>query len=188
MSAPALPSAPHPVNLGRELLMPAILLALAAYLGYGMLTMDVPDSVTFPGPRFFPLIITLGLVVLTLVDIADIFRRASLYKRQVAASAAETELAYTAPIMVTAPEPTKALDHRSLAWVTLGFLFFALTLPYTGWVIGAGLLFWCVARGFGATRPLFSLVVGLTVSSFAYIMFDMVLGLSLPSGLLGGSF
>ena len=45
-----------------------------------------------------------------------------------------------------------------------------------------------MARGFGSTRPLFSLVVGLTVSSLAYIAFDMTLGLSLPSGLLGGGF
>lgn len=188
MSAPALPTTHTPVNIGRELLMPALLLALAAYLGYGMVTMQVPESVAFPGPRFFPLIITLGLVVLTLLDIADIFRRAALYRKHTAQQAEEVDLAYTAPIMVSAAEPTKALDHRSLAWVTLGFLFFALTLPYTGWVIGAGLLFWCVARGFGATRPLFTLVLGLTVSSFAYIMFDMVLGLSLPSGILGGSF
>ena len=188
MSAPALPETITPVNVGRELLMPALLLALAAYLSYGMLTMQVPDSVAFPGPRFFPLLITIGLVALTILDIADIFRRAARYRQHTAAQTDQVELAYTAPIMVSAAEPTKALDHRSLAWVTLGFLFFALTLPYIGWVIGAGLLFWCVARGFGATRPIFSLVVGLTVSSFAYIMFDMILGLSLPSGILGGSF
>lgn len=188
MSAPALPAVSNPVNVGRELLMPALLLAFAGYLGYGMITMNVPESVAFPGPRFFPLIITLGLVVLTLLDVADIFRRASLYKKQSTQETETLDMVYTAPIMVSAAEPTKALDHRSLAWVTLGFLFFALTLSFTGWVIGAGLLFWCVARGFGASRPIFSLVVGLTVSSFAYIMFDMVLGLSLPSGLLGGSF
>lgn len=188
MSAPALPTVLSPVNVGRELLMPALLLAFAGYLGYGLVTMDVPESVAFPGPRSFPSIITCGLVVLTLLDVADIFHRASRYTQQCAQETETLESAYTAPIMVSAAEPTKALDHRSLAWVTLGFLFFALTLPYTGWVIGAGLLFWCVARGFGASRPIFSLVVGLTVSSFAYIMFDMVLGLSLPSGLLGGGF
>lgn len=185
MSAPAIPVNYSPVNIGRELLMPLILLGLAAYLGFGMLTMNVPDSVAFPGPRFFPLLITVGLVVLTIIDI---FRRAAHYKEQLSTQKDTVELAYTAPIMVSAAEPTHKLDHRSLAWVTLGFLFFALTLPYTGWVLGAALLFWCVARGFGATRPLFTLVVGLTVSSFAYILFDMILGLSLPSGILGGSF
>lgn len=32
------------------------------------------------------------------------------------------------------------------------------------------------------------LIVGLTVSSLAYIAFDMGLGLNLPSGILGGGF
>ena len=67
-----------------------------------------------------------------------------------------------------------------------GFLLFSLLLEFLGWVIGAALLFWCVAQGFGAKKPLMSLIVGLTVSSLAYIAFDMALGLSLPSGILGG--
>jgi putative tricarboxylic transport membrane protein len=63
---------------------------------------------------------------------------------------------------------------------------FSLTLDLLGWVIAAALLFWCVARGFGSTKPLASLVVGFTLSSLAYIAFDMALGMSLPSGILGG--
>jgi putative tricarboxylic transport membrane protein len=68
----------------------------------------------------------------------------------------------------------------------LSFLGFAFLLEILVWIIAAGLLFWCVARAFGSTRHLGGLVVGLTVSSIAYIGFDMVLGMPLPSGILGG--
>jgi putative tricarboxylic transport membrane protein len=78
------------------------------------------------------------------------------------------------------------VDVRSLLWVVLSFLGFAFLLEILGWIIAAGLLFWCVARAFGSTRHLGGLVVGLTVSSIAYIGFDMVLGMPLPSGILGG--
>ena len=57
-----------------------------------------------------------------------------------------------------------------------------------GWIIGAGLLFWAIARGFGERRHLMSLIVGFTTSSLAYIAFDMLLGMSLPSGILGWGF
>ncbi len=187
MSAPALPHQPHPVVLWRELLMPAVFLAFAAYLIFGMLSMEVPDSVDFPGPRFFPTIIAVALVFFALIDIADIFRRNHLYKKH-ANDAPDVDLMYTAPIMVSASEPTQKIDLKSLAWVVGGFLFFALTLQFLGWVIGAGLLFWCVAKGFGAKHQLSALIVGLTVSSLAYIFFDIILGLNLPSGILGGGF
>ena len=55
-------------------------------------------------------------------------------------------------------------------------------------MLAAAVLFWCVTRGFGNRSPLTAAVVGLTISSLAYIGFDMGLGLSLPSGILGGAF
>ncbi|MEH3088843.1 MAG: tripartite tricarboxylate transporter TctB family protein [Microbacterium arborescens] len=85
-----------------------------------------------------------------------------------------------------APARPVRVDVRSLAWVVGAFLGFAFLLDILGWIIAAGLLFWCVARAFGSTKHLGGLVVGLTVSSIAYIGFDMVLGMSLPSGILGG--
>ncbi|MEX3611215.1 tripartite tricarboxylate transporter TctB family protein [Rothia sp. LK2588] len=187
MSAPNIPVHHQKVVIWRELLMPAVMLAFAAYLGWGIAAMEVPDSAAFPGPRFFPAIITAGLVIFSALDIADIFRRAHVQKinrEQVEEQVSE----YTAPIMIGAAQPTHRIDVASLGWTIGGFLFFTLSLKFLGWVIAAGLLFWLVARGFGAHRPVLTLVIGLTVSSFAYIVFDMVLGLSLPSGILGGGF
>jgi putative tricarboxylic transport membrane protein len=45
-----------------------------------------------------------------------------------------------------------------------------------------------MARGFGERRYLRSLIIGLTASSLVYIAFDMALGMSLPSGILGWGF
>lgn len=86
------------------------------------------------------------------------------------------------------PEKSVGVDWRSLAWVVLPFLAFAFLLPVLGWIIAAALLFAAVARAFGLRKPLMSLVVGLTVSSVIYIAFDIVLGMSLPSGVLGWGF
>ncbi|MCT1802002.1 Tricarboxylate transport protein TctB [Kocuria sp. WRN011] len=158
-------------SLLQALTMPLVLAAFATYLLVGMLMMEVPDSVDFPGPRFFPAIITGVIYVLVVVEVISIFRHWS-----------------SGSLGTTDDAAPAAFSWRSLVWVIGGFLAFSLLLEFLGWILGAALLFWCVARGFGSKRPLFSLIVGLTVSSIAYIAFDMALGLSLPSGLLGGGF
>lgn len=158
-------------SLLQALTMPLVLAAFATYLLVGMLMMEVPDSVDFPGPRFFPAIITGVIYVLVIVQILNIVRHWS-----------------SGTLGATDDAAPPTFSWRSLAWVIGGFLVFSLLLEFLGWILGAALLFWCVAKGFGAKRPVITLIVGLTVSSAAYIAFDMALGLSLPSGLLGGGF
>lgn len=162
-------------TLARELIMPALLLGFAVFLTVQMLSMNVPDTVDFPGPRFFPAIIAGMIFVLSTVQLVSSVR---------AWSSGRLEAELTRERRETGAH----FSWGSLAWVVLGFLGFALLLEVLGWVIAGGLLFWCVTFAFGHRKPLKSLVVGLTVSSFAYIAFDMALGLNLPSGLLGGSF
>ena len=45
-----------------------------------------------------------------------------------------------------------------------------------------------MARGFGSRRPLFDISLALLVSSAIYLAFTVGLGLTLPSGILGGGF
>ncbi|WP_223286669.1 hypothetical protein [Kocuria atrinae] len=61
-------------SLLQALTMPLVLAAFATYLLLGMLMMEVPDSVDFPGPRFFPAIITGVIYVLVVVEVINIFR------------------------------------------------------------------------------------------------------------------
>ncbi|MFB4349261.1 tripartite tricarboxylate transporter TctB family protein [Microbacterium sp. CR_7] len=173
----------------KNLTMPAVLVAFATYLLVGIITMKVPEGTAFPGPQFFPTLITAGLYLFAAVLAVGAVRE----HRAEDDAAASVSAAPVAPASASTPEEpavprTVRVDVRSLVWVVGSFLVFALVLNLLGWIIAAGLLFWCIARGFGSTRWLFSLVVGLTVSSLSYIAFDMALGMSLPSGILGWGF
>lgn len=179
----------------RGLVMPVVVAAFATYLLVGMLTMEVPAGTAFPGPQFFPGIIAAGLYLFAVLLVVATLREAR--------AAAEAE-ARALEELLEAPDPTAVaattdvedasvaravrVDWRSMAWVAGSVLAFSLLLNVLGWVIGAALLFWGVARGFGGGRPLVTLLVGLTVSSLTYIAFDMALGMSLPSGVLGWEF
>lgn len=169
------------LNPSRELLkslvMPVILIAFATYLLVGIGTMNVPEGSDFPGPRFFPGLVVAVIYLLSLMLVIASLRehRARLTGRHSQPEAAEDD-------------ENLPMDWHSFAWVVGGFLGFALLLDVLGWVIGAGLLFWCVAWGFGSRHALKNLVIGLSVSSIAYIGFDMALGLTLPSGVLGWGF
>ncbi|WP_238148317.1 tripartite tricarboxylate transporter TctB family protein [Rothia halotolerans] len=168
------PQRPTPRTGGlllKELTMPIVLAAFATYLLVNMLVMDVPDSVDFPGPRFFPAIVTGVIYLLVILQVIASVRHWS-----------------AGNLTVEGEDAAVRFSWSSLLWVVGGFLGFSLLLEFLGWIIAAGLLFWCVAQGFGSKKPIASLITGLTVSSIAYIAFDMALGLSLPSGILGGGF
>ena len=189
----------------KNLTMPVVLVAFATYLLVGIITMKVPEGSAFPGPQFFPMLIMLGLYLF-----AALLAVGAVREHRAGDGAAPTASAPPAPSASAPPAPsasappastasastpeapaeprTVRVDVKSLAWVVGSFLVFSLVLNILGWIIAAGLLFWCIARGFGSTRWLFGLVVGLTVSSLSYIAFDMALGMSLPSGILGWGF
>lgn len=180
-------SGPGVAALLRGLTMPAIIAAFATYLLVGILTMTVPANAVFPGPQFFPAIIAGGLYVFAAVLVVSAvkeMRETSAARPDIAAATADGA-GGDDPDAATPPRAVR-VDVRSLLWVVLSFLAFAFLLDILGWVIAAGLLFWCVARAFGSSKHLGGLIVGLTVSSVAYIGFDMVLGMPLPSGILGG--
>lgn len=166
----------------RSLLMPAIMIALATYMLIGILTMHVPVAPVFPGPEFFPSIIAGGLYLFAALSIIGSVRAHRQAERRLADADLEALLA---------EEPAESagrIDLRAVIWIVVSFLLFALTLTFVGWIIGAGLLFWAITRAFRAERPVFGLVVGVTVSALTYIAFDMMLGMTLPSGILGGGF
>lgn len=173
-------------TLVRELLMPAVLVAFATYLLVGILTMRVPEGTVFPGPQFFPGIITIGLYLVAVLLVAGAVKE---WRAPVPLPAHPAAAAPDDPDDATSAASTHVrMDWVSFVWITGGFLVFALTLGILGWVIGAALLYWCVAWGFGARRALFNLFCGFVISSLTYIVFDMLLGLTLPSGLLGWGF
>lgn len=179
------------LELLKNLIMPFVLLLFAGYLAYGIFVMEIPEGTDFPGPEFFPAIIAGGLalfaVLLTVGAVKQKLQTVTAIRTgAIVLPPAEDE--DEVHLGTGAPKKRVGLDPASLAWVVGGFLAFSLLLTVLGWIIAAALLFWCVARGFGEKRIVRSLIVGLTVSSISYIAFDMMLGLSLPSGILGWGF
>lgn len=76
----------------------------------------------------------------------------------------------------------KALPGGKLgaAWVTAGLVGVALLITHIGFVLAAGLLFACAARGFGSRHPLRDLAIGIALTLPVYWLFTTGLGVSLP--------
>ncbi|MGF6091817.1 tripartite tricarboxylate transporter TctB family protein [Pseudomonas sp. 18173] len=67
------------------------------------------------------------------------------------------------------------------AWVTGGLVGVAALINLIGFVLAAGLLFACSARGFGSRHPLRDLAIGIALTLPIYWLFNAGLGVSLPS-------
>ncbi|MCL9665610.1 tripartite tricarboxylate transporter TctB family protein [Curtobacterium albidum] len=173
--------------VAKELTTPALFTAFAVYLVVGIVTMEVPAGTAFPGPAVFPGLVAAALLLLAALLVVRSVRAAR--GRHAGTDDAPLEPA-TDTTDGTSTETARSVrvDWRSLAWVVLSFAAFALLLGVLGWIVGAGLLFLGVAKGLGAPGWLRPLVVGLTVSAISYIAFDMLLDLSLPSGIVGWEF
>ncbi|WP_432790896.1 tripartite tricarboxylate transporter TctB family protein [Brevibacterium sp. K11IcPPYGO002] len=200
------------------LIVPLIMGAFSTYLLVGILTMDVPADADKPGPQFFPTIIMLVGYALTVLLVIAYIRNPEPVDVDVddaVPAQVEEDKAFSTPVTSAVaasrltpheedePEDDRAAlaaarradsthrthsDFVSLAWGAGGFAAFALILEFAGWIIAAALLFWCVARSMGSKKPLFDLTLALTFSSLVYIAFAVMLGLNLPSGILGGGF
>lgn len=169
------------------LLVPAILFAFSAYLLVGMLTMRVPDGAAAPGPTFFPTIVALAGFVISVLLAVQIIRNPEVPQPATYSEDDEVSDAARAEAEAAAKVPYRFFsDWRSVAWAAGGFLAFAVLLPVAGWILAAALLVWCVARAMGSTKAVLDIVVALTLSSLSYLAFDVLLGLELPSGVLGG--
>ncbi|MGL6246549.1 tripartite tricarboxylate transporter TctB family protein [Pseudomonas sp.] len=79
-------------------------------------------------------------------------------------------------------ESAKALPggKTGAAWVTAGLVAVAVLINLIGFVLAAGLLFVCSARGFGSRRPVRDLAIGIALTLPIYWLFNAGLGVSLP--------
>jgi putative tricarboxylic transport membrane protein len=81
---------------------------------------------------------------------------------------------------LAANDQTEPGGKLGAAWVTGGLLGVALLIELIGFVLAAGLLFACAARGFGSRRPLRDLAIGIALTLPIYWLFNAGLGVSLP--------
>ncbi|WP_139005560.1 tripartite tricarboxylate transporter TctB family protein [Arthrobacter crystallopoietes] len=154
--------------VGRSGLMVAgILVVIGLYLTHGIVTMDVPEGAKIPGPKFFPVLITIATFVLAGLLVVQGLR-------------------HPEPVPQDATNYRMHSDWKSLGIVFGAFLAFALLLVPVGWLLSAALLFWCVSHALGSKRPLFDIGLALVFSSCIQLAFGAGLGLTLPGGILEG--
>ncbi len=152
------------------LIIPLLMAAFSTYLVVGNLIMAVPEGTDFPGPTFYPWLLAVAGYIVAALLVLEYIRTPE-------------------PPEDSTPGTYRLFsDWTSIAWCVIGFLIFAVLLEFLGWIIGAAILFWCVTRGIGSRRLLFDASLALVVSSVTYLAFSVLLGLSLPSGILGGGF
>jgi putative tricarboxylic transport membrane protein len=84
-----------------------------------------------------------------------------------------------------------AFHRGAFLWVTAGLVAQMALIRHAGFVLAAGALFACVARGFGSARPARDAGIGLSLGLAVYLFFTKFLNVSLPAGwlapLLGGA-
>ena len=119
------------------------------------------------GPRFFPYLISVGLMILG----------GWLGVAAMRGSGAEP----------SAEEPS---EHSvSTNWSGLGYLILALLLNLlllerVGFVMASAALFWLAARAFGSRRLTRDAIVAVLLAALVYQAFTRGLGLNLPSGVI----
>jgi len=184
-----------------ELVIVAGVLALAAVMTVGTVTMDVPADVALPGPQFFPGLVSAFLWiagVALLVEVLRTTRRSHVADDPVEISNEMLEdlgaIDATSEIRIVSPEDVHPatpaaparVDVKTVLITVAGLAAFILVLPFLGWIISAAALFWIISWAFGSSRPLLDIGVGVIVSSLVQLAFGAGLGLSLPAGILEG--
>lgn len=124
---------------------------------------EVSPAVVLLGPRLFPSIVALGLILLGALTVAS----ALAGSREVQA---EPEV----------PKPEN--DWPAFLTALTGPILFLLTVETLGFAVAAALLFASVARAFGSRRPLLDLALGLVIGAVILTVFSYGLGLVLPAG------
>jgi putative tricarboxylic transport membrane protein len=143
---------------------------LALGVAATVIAFGLPETAGYAriGPNFMPKVVAGGLVVCGLWLLAEVF---------------------TGGWRDSVPEdPAERGDHapypRAFGWVTAG-LFAQMALVHSaGFVLAAGALYGCVARGFGSTRPLRDVAIGLLLGVAVFLFFVRFLNVNLPAGWL----
>jgi putative tricarboxylic transport membrane protein len=179
-----------------ELVVPAILVAIAVFLIIGTATMVEPPSVQRPGPAFFPGIIIGLLLIMAVLNTVQTLRTVRARRAGLLQDEQEAHLdADGDPIEEIPPDPPPGrepwpagavTDWRAVLTVLGSLVAFMVLLRPVGWIVAAAVLFWGVAYALGSRRPIFDVSVALVMSSVIQLTFGYLLGLNLPAGFLAG--
>lgn len=152
-----------------ELGLAALVLALGVVVLVGAATTPVPASANVVGPRFFPVVVGVVLVVVAGWLTLDVLRGG----HGEAEGGEDVDL-------------SRRSDWRTLALVGAAFVAHLLLLRPAGWLIAGAVLFFGVAFAFGSRRWARDLAIAVVFATAVYLLFGRVLGVTLPTGILTG--
>ena len=155
-----------------------------------------------PGPQFFPIIVCIVLYLVATLLAIQILRSPKVPDNSIHPGHGqfsadmlhdlghlgkeEDEADDDAPAQTPAKTWKTYSDWRTVGLLLAGVVAFVALLEPLGWIISATMLFWVVAYALGSRRRFFDIGVGLLFSSIIQLAFGAGLGLSLPSGFIGG--
>ena len=143
-------------------------LALGVFFLVGVFNIRVLPSYANIGPRFFPFVVSLGLLLCGFI----------LLVRALTGKAAQLQQEENVDV-------TAKPNWRSLAFLA-GFLLLHLFLiERAGFIVASSLLFWGVSYSFGSRRYWRDGIVAVLLSALVYFVFTRFLNLNLPEGILG---
>jgi putative tricarboxylic transport membrane protein len=130
-------------------------------------TSQFPEATGYAkvGPRLMPMIVSGGLIVLSLLLLKEAFFGGFRGVDEDEAAATPTE-------------------WGPFAWITAGIVANGVLMVHTGFVIAGTVLFVLAARGLGSRAWLRNAVIGAVIAALTYAFFTYGLGLQLPRGIL----
>lgn len=115
------------------------------------------------GPRFFPFVISIGLLVTGFVMLLEVL--AGISRRE-----------------------AERINLSAFGILIFGLVICLLLLKPAGFVIACSIQFWLIARAFSAADGLRNAITAVVLSISVYFIFTRGLGLVLPRGILAGLF
>jgi putative tricarboxylic transport membrane protein len=163
------PARTSPLAGKAELGLAALLLALGLFLVVDAQNIPVPVNANSIGPGFFPTLVGVLLLGVSLWLAVDVLR----------GGAGEMEAAEDVDV-------SRASDWRTLGLLSAVFLGHAVLLERVGFPIAAALLFFGVAASLGSRRWARDAAVAVVLAALVFLVFARGLGVGLPAGLLQG--
>ncbi len=149
--------------------------ALGVCLAVGSTGISLGTGYDRIGPRFFPYLVAMGLVLLgSWLAVAAIRGNRA---KAVAGQNAEPDL-----------QMNWQINWQALGYLGLALLLNLVLLEHAGFVISASVLFWLAARAFHSRSPRRDAAVAVLLSVLVYFAFTRGLGLILPLGIFNRLF
>lgn len=167
-AAPA--AAPTTTSAGKaELALAALVAAVGVVVLVDASRIEAPATSNAVGPRFFPVLVGVLLLVVGGWLAVDVLR----------GGAGEPEVDEDVDL-------SRPSDWRTLALLTAAFVAHALLLRPAGWPVAGAVLFWGTAAALGSRSWLRDGVVSVALAVLVWLVFARGLGLGLPGGPLFG--